>query len=65
MANLISFRRGDSTKITANFSRAEFQCSCGCSAQMVDEELVQKLQQIRDELGVASQGYIGLPMHST
>jgi peptidoglycan hydrolase-like protein with peptidoglycan-binding domain len=52
MTNLIGFKRGDKTPLTANFSRSEFQCSCGCSAQMIDEELAEKLQTVRDKLGV-------------
>jgi hypothetical protein len=52
MANLITFSRGDPTKITANFARNEFACPCGCNAQMIDAELVGKLQQVRDLLGV-------------
>lgn len=47
MSTLITFKAGDKTPITKNFTRNEFQCSCGCSAQMVDELLVQKLQAIR------------------
>ena len=47
MSTLITFKAGDKTPITKNFTRNEFQCSCGCSAQMVDEMLVQKLQTIR------------------
>ena len=47
MSTLITFKAGDKTPITKNFARNEFQCSCGCSAQMVDEMLVQKLQTIR------------------
>jgi peptidoglycan hydrolase-like protein with peptidoglycan-binding domain len=52
MASLITFTRGNRTKITANFTRSEFQCKCGCNAQMIDAELVAKLQQLRDKLGV-------------
>ena len=47
MSTLITFKAGDKTPITKNFTRNEFQCSCGCSAQMVVEMLVQKLQTIR------------------
>lgn len=51
MGTLITYRRDDQTPITKNFTRAEFQCSCGCSAQIVDKELAEKLQLIRDKLG--------------
>lgn len=47
MSTLITFKTGDKTPITKNFTRAEFQCPCGCTAQMVDEMLAQKLQIIR------------------
>lgn len=49
--SVITFQHGDTTAITKNFARYEFQCKCGCNAQMVDEELAEKLQQIRDKLG--------------
>ena len=52
MASLITFRAGDKTPITKNFARYEFQCPCGCSAQMIDEMLVQKLQIIRTTANV-------------
>jgi len=48
--SVISFQRGDRTKLTTNFARYEFQCSCGCSAQMVDTELAEKLQTIRNKI---------------
>lgn len=48
--SVITFQRGDKTKLTANFARYEFQCPCGCSTQMVDTELAEKLQTIRDKL---------------
>jgi len=48
--SVITFQRGDKTKLTTNFARYEFQCSCGCSAQMVDPELAEKLQTVRDKI---------------
>ncbi len=56
MSTLITFKAGDKTPITKNFTRNEFQCSCGCSAQMVDEMLVQKLQTIRTVYDVRPYG---------
>jgi peptidoglycan hydrolase-like protein with peptidoglycan-binding domain len=52
MANLITFQRGDPTAVTANFTRAAFQCPCGCTAQMLDGDLAAGLQAVRDKLGV-------------
>ena len=51
MSSIIKFQRGDSAALTKNFTRAEFQCSCGCSQQTLDTELAEKLQLIRDKLG--------------
>ncbi len=36
---------GDMTK---NFSRAEFECKCGCGADHISPMLVQMLQAVRD-----------------
>lgn len=48
---LITYKRGDKTALTKNFSRYEFDCPCGCGTQMVDPELAEKLQRIRDVVG--------------
>lgn len=50
--SIITFQRGDQTALTKNFARYEFQCPCGCTGQMVEQELVDKIQGIRDKLGV-------------
>lgn len=50
--SIVTFRRGDKTALTKNFRRSEFQCSCGCSAQIVDDMLAENLQAIRDKVGV-------------
>ncbi len=47
-------------QITANFKASEFRCKCGCGKILIAEELVQKLQQLRDHFGVSitvSSGY--------
>lgn len=49
--SVIIYQRGDKTALTKNFTRSEFDCPCGCSTQMVDPELAEKLQRIRDALG--------------
>ena len=51
--SVITFKPNDHTKITADFERYEFACPCGCTAQMIDPELVQKMQTIRTKLGKA------------
>lgn len=50
ISQIITYRRDDQTPITQNFTRQEFECPCGCSAQIVDKELVDKLQSIRDKV---------------
>ena len=42
--SVITYKRGDKTALTKNFSRYEFDCPCGCGTQMVDPELAEKLQ---------------------
>ena len=51
--SIVTFKRGDTTALTKNFTRDEFQCQCKkCESQMIDTELAEKLQRIRDALGV-------------
>lgn len=38
--------------LAKNFSRAEFACKCGCMGDTVDFQLLQLLQQLRDDLRV-------------
>lgn len=40
-----------SGKITANFKGSEFRCKCGCGKILIAEELVQRLQRVRDHFG--------------
>lgn len=49
--DIVTFQRGDKTALTKNFSLYEFECPCGCTAQMIDRELVEKMQILRDKLG--------------
>ena len=49
--SIITYKRGDKTALTKNFSRYEFDCPCGCGTQMVDPELAEKLQRIREVVG--------------
>ncbi len=40
--------------LTKNFSKAEFQCECGCGDDRISEYLVRALQNIRDAVGPLS-----------
>jgi len=41
------------TKLSKNFSQSEFRCSCGeCGEPRIDPELVERLQTLRDEIGL-------------
>ena len=52
MANIKMFKRGDNTKLSANFSVKEFECRCGkCKETLIDIDHVQRLQQLREDLG--------------
>ena len=45
----------DSTQITQHFKANEFQCKCGKTHKnLISDELVQKLEQLRDALGCSS-----------
>ena len=45
--SIVTYQRGDTTALSKNFTRDEFECQCGkCTAQMIDTELVDKLQHI-------------------
>lgn len=48
--SIVTFKRGDHTALTRNFTRNEFECPCGCGQQSVDTELAEKLQLIRDKV---------------
>jgi len=52
MANIKKYQKGDRTKLTANFSVVEFDCSCSqCTETIIDLDHVAKLQQLREDLG--------------
>ena len=52
MASVKTFKRGDKTKLSANFSVAEFECKCGkCDETVINLDHVKRLQQLRDDLG--------------
>jgi zinc D-Ala-D-Ala carboxypeptidase len=37
--------------LSRNFSRPEFECSCGCGYDQIQLALVEKLQRVRDNFG--------------
>jgi len=37
--------------MTRNFKRKEFECQCGCGSDQISEDLVRRLQEVRDILG--------------
>ena len=46
------YKRNDKLQLSKNFRLDEFKCKCGvCDPILVDEELVARLQQIRDHFG--------------
>lgn len=49
--SIVTFKSGDKTALTENFTRSEFACPCGCDSQMIEQELADKIQGIRDRLG--------------
>ena len=49
--SIVTFKSGDKTALTENFTRSEFACPCGCNSQMIEQELADKVQSIRDKLG--------------
>lgn len=54
MANIKSFKRGDKTKLSANFSVSEFECQCGkCLETLINLDHVAKLQKLREDLNAS------------
>ena len=48
---VIVYQASDTSALSKNFTREEFKCPCGCTRQMVDSELVEKMQAVREKLG--------------
>lgn len=54
------WKRGEDPKLSHYFRAREFECHCGCVEQMIDEELVARLETLRLLLGapiVVTSGY--------
>lgn len=60
--SIVTFKSGDKTALTENFTRSEFACPCGCNSQMIEQELADKIQGIRDRLGKKIRITSGLPL---
>ena len=60
---VIVYQASDTSALSKNFTREEFKCPCGCTRQMVDSELVEKMQAVR-KAGQAHQNYQRLPLYS-
>jgi uncharacterized protein YcbK (DUF882 family) len=49
---MITFKKKDNNKLSKNFNTKEFECSCvKCGDQFISEELIEKLQKVRDLYG--------------
>ena len=48
---VIVYQASNTSALSKNFTREEFKCPCGCTRQMVDSELVEKMQAVREKLG--------------
>ncbi len=49
---MITFKKKENKKLTENFNSKEFECSCGkCDIQKISQDLVDKLQQVREKYG--------------
>ena len=49
---VIKYEKSDSVQLSRNFRLAEFKCKCGkCASVLVDTDLVDILQQIREHFG--------------
>ena len=52
VAGVLKYARDKDLQLTTNFNTSELQCKCGvCDVQLLDAELVNKLQAIRDRIG--------------
>ena len=54
MANIKKYKKGENVKLSNNFHLSEWECSCSnCEETLVDLDHVDKLQQLREDLGVS------------
>lgn len=49
---MITFKKKETKNLSRNFNSSEFECSCQkCDNQFISEELIEKLQKVRDLYG--------------
>jgi uncharacterized protein YcbK (DUF882 family) len=49
---MITFKKKENKQLSKNFNSKEFECSCQkCEVQYIEEELIEKLQKLRDLYG--------------
>lgn len=51
---MLYWKKGESKPLSKHFNSAEFSCHCthpSCQTQIIDEDLLAKLDAVRDELG--------------
>ncbi len=54
MATIKRYNKGEDVQLSNNFHLREYECSCSdCKETMVDIEHVEKLQRLRNDLGVS------------
>jgi len=52
ITGVLRYARDKDLQVSANFNTSELQCKCGlCEVQLLDAELVNKLQALRDRIG--------------
>jgi uncharacterized protein YcbK (DUF882 family) len=51
---MITFKKDERKKLSRSFNSGEFECRCAkdCGEQSISKELIDKLQLVRDELGI-------------
>lgn len=51
---MITFKKKENKSLSKNFSSIEFECRCQkCDDQKISEDLINKLQKVREEFGKA------------
>lgn len=52
LVEVLIFKRGQKTKLSKNFSLAEFECSCGkCPFTLISMVHIERLQELRQSMG--------------
>jgi uncharacterized protein YcbK (DUF882 family) len=49
---MITFKKKENKQLSPHFNSSEFECSCdNCDVQLIDEELISKLEKVRELYG--------------